>query len=80
MEINLHFDNLILVVIDHLLDFLIRDEEIRFLLPVDAYVTMHTGPNFIGCYKIPITAFIGYLGLTIWVHLMPFPADYTHRC
>jgi len=75
---SLHFDNLILVVIDHFLELLVRDEEVRFLLPVDAYVALHTGPYFVRCHKIPVTALVGYLGLAIRIHLMPFPTDYAH--
>jgi len=67
-------------MIDHFLDFIVRDEEIRFLLSVDAYVALHADPHFIRCHKIPVTALTGYLGLTIGVHLMPFPADYAHLC
>ncbi len=63
---------------DHLPDLIIRDEEIGFQLPVDAYVTLVAGPNFIRCHKVPVTALAGYLGLAIGVHLVSFTADYAH--
>ncbi len=77
-KINLHFNHFFLFVFDHLLDLIIRDEEISFHLPVDAYVAAVADPNFIRCHKVPVTALTGYLGLAIGVHLVSFTADYAH--